>query len=71
VIVVAHDTVDKYLNRPTIVDFTDGFEKPVVVLLVEKNSLPRTSVVHHMINSSGKLDTKRPRHESVVTSSNP
>jgi hypothetical protein len=47
-------------------DFTDGFEKPVVVLLVEKNSLPRTAAVHYMIDGSGKLNTKRPRHENEL-----
>jgi hypothetical protein len=32
-IVVAHDTIGKHLNRPTIVNFTDGFKKRFVVLL--------------------------------------
>ena len=66
-IVVAHDTISKYFHCPTIANFTDGFEKRFVVLLVEENFLPRTSTVHYVIDGSGILNTKRPRHETVST----
>src|SRR5262245_16560303 len=71
-IVVAHDAIGKYFHCPTIVNFTDGLKKPFVVLLVQEHPLPRTSTVHYVIDGSGILNTKRPRHETVtITASHP
>lgn len=64
---IAHKTIGKYVHCPTIVNFTDGLKKPVVVLLVQEHPLPRTSTVHYVIDSSRILNTKRPRHEMVST----
>jgi hypothetical protein len=66
VIMIAHNAIGKYLHCPAIVNFADGLKKPLVVLLVEENSLPRTSTVHDVIDGSGILNTKRPRHEKLL-----
>jgi hypothetical protein len=66
-IVSAHNTIGKYFHCPTIANFTDGLKKSFVVLLVEEDFLPRTSTVHYVIDGSGILNTKRPRHEMVST----
>jgi hypothetical protein len=41
-----------------------GAKKRFVVLLVEKDFLPRTATVHYVFDGSGILNTKRPRHEN-------
>jgi hypothetical protein len=65
-IAVAHDATGKYFHCPTITNFTDGLKKPFVVLLFQKHPLPRTSTVHYVIDGSGILNTKRPRHDKVT-----
>jgi hypothetical protein len=44
-----------------------SFKKRFVVLLVDRNFLPRTSTVHYVIDGSGVLNTKRQRHKTVRT----
>ena len=45
-------------------DFANGFKKGLVVLLVNKDFLPRASPIHDVIDGSGVLNTKRPGHDN-------
>lgn len=64
VIVIPHQTVCKEFDSPTVMDFARGLKKGLVVLLVEKDLLPRASPVHDVIDSSRVLNTKRPGHDN-------
>lgn len=50
-------------TSPTIVKFTNRVEKSLAVAPFGQNLLPGASTVHHVVDSSGVLNTKRPSHD--------
>jgi hypothetical protein len=52
--------------------FAQGFaqrrQKQSAILIVDKNSLPLITSIHHVINRSLKLDPKFPRHLETFSS---
>ncbi|MEK7677553.1 MAG: hypothetical protein AAB676_17125 [Verrucomicrobiota bacterium] len=41
-----------------------GFEEPRLVLVIAKDVLPAIPTGHGVVNRTGKLDSKRVRHEA-------
>jgi hypothetical protein len=62
-VVIAHQAIGEYLYSPTIMKLTERIEKSFVVSVFEKNLLPGAATVHHVVDSSGVLNTKRPSHD--------
>ena len=60
---VSHQTIGKQFHSPTVVDFANRVNKGFVVRLVEKDSLSGAATIHHVIDGSGILNSKRPRHD--------
>ncbi len=63
VIAVRHQAPAKDFHSPAIVDFTNRIKKDLAILFIEKDFLPRPSAIHHVIDSSGILNAKWPRHD--------
>src|SRR3970282_3048118 len=62
VIVIPHKTIGKEFNSPTLMDFTNGFKKGFVILVIVKDVLSSASTIHNVIDGSGILNSQRPRH---------
>jgi hypothetical protein len=61
--VVAHQAIGEQFHSPTLMDFRNGVNKGCVVRLVKEDSLSGTATIHDVIDGSGILNSKWPRHD--------
>jgi hypothetical protein len=61
-VVVAHQTIGEQFHSPPLMDFSNGVNKGFVVRPVEKYLLSRAATIHDVIDGSGILNAKWPRH---------